>query len=1065
MVSGEVTISDRITVSGDVHLILEDGAKLTASSGINVKSGNSLTIYAQSDGADMGVLNAEADLADAGIGGSNSTSGTVTIHGGAVTANGGRSGAGIGGGGGLSGGTVTIYGGTVTATGGYNGAGIGGSGAGAGGTVTIRGGTVTATGGEYGAGIGGGLNGRGGTVTITGGSVKAVGQSGAEAIGRGAILFDVPSSGTLTDGSGNSVSLVTLTLNGVSGSVDVTAIAGLDGYGLNDVKTLDGKLYLYLSSGASATSITAGGVTYPCSKNNTFYASHSLAGSACEGGTCSRCSAEVAATGHTADTYTNGFRDCCGEYQPAKWNETAGFYEIGNAGQLYWFAAQVNGGNYSINGKLTANIVVNEDLMSKITVAANGTASVNTGATVRNWTPIIGTSGYTGIFDGAGHTVSGLYFNNSSTGNVGLFGSLTVGGTVQNVGVIDSYFCGGDNVGGVAGYLSTGYFLVGNVINCYNTGIVTGSSNVGGVAGNNGGTATGCYNTGTVTGSSNVGGVIGGSSGTVTNCYYLADSETDSIDGTTFKTADQFASGEVTYLLNGSTSEGTLTWKQTCGVGTPAFSGLTVYQVKNCGGNLVYANTATVTSEHDYTDNNGFCTVCDAYQPAKWNETDGVYEIGNAGQLYWFAAQVNGGSNSIHGKLTDDIEVNPGTFDTEGNYTPKADETVRNWILIGNAKKWYRGTFNGNGHTISGLYHNNGTDYVGLFGVVSYGTVKNVGVINSYFKGVVSTGGIAGRATNATITNCYNTSTVAGGYCGGIVSYIAGSTVSNCYNTGMIDWTGSGIAGEKGGTVTNCYYLEGTADGGIYGEDVTGSAEVKTLDQFNSGEVTYLLNGSTSTPEEGSTLTWYQTCGTGYPDFSGLTVYQIKGCSGNPIYTNEAGEDGIHIYSTNGFCEYCDGYEPAKLVNGVYEIGNAGQLYWFAAYVNGYTLISGGDTEDKSDDVYSSSANAKLIANIVVNPGTFSTSGTYTPKDGETRRDWTPIGTDNQIDYCGTFDGQNFTVSGLYFSNRDVEGVGLFGQTGSSATVSNVGVENSYFYGKYDIGGVVGYSGGTVTNC
>ena len=94
-----------------------------------------------------------------------------------------------------------------------------------------------------------------------------------------------------------------------------------------------------------------------------------------------------------------------------------------------------------------------------------------------------------------------------------------------------------------------------------NIGNVTGTDKrIGGIIGRNASKfVENCYNTGTVTSTGEntdtVGGVCGlNSSNYLTNCYYLADSETDKLDGTTFKTAAEFASGEVAYLLNGSTS-------------------------------------------------------------------------------------------------------------------------------------------------------------------------------------------------------------------------------------------------------------------------------------------------------------------------------------------------------------------------------------------------------------------------------------------------------------------------------------------------------------------------------
>ena len=129
VVNGAVTIGDRVTVSGEVHLILADNASLTANNGINVAEDNSFSVYAQSVGENMGTLTAtgQDDAPIAGIGSEVGAScGTITINGGTVKATGGVFAAGIGGGCRGSGFNITISGGSVTATGGDNGAGIGG---------------------------------------------------------------------------------------------------------------------------------------------------------------------------------------------------------------------------------------------------------------------------------------------------------------------------------------------------------------------------------------------------------------------------------------------------------------------------------------------------------------------------------------------------------------------------------------------------------------------------------------------------------------------------------------------------------------------------------------------------------------------------------------------------------------------------------------------------------------------------------------------------------------------------------------------------------------------------
>ena len=184
--------SSRINISGDVNIILADGATLNAvngtytgpefqegreaSGGIHVPAGSSLTIYRQSGGT--GVLNAETNSSDdaaigggyPGLGGGNADAGTITIYGGTINAIAYDSG--IGGTQGSHGGTVNIHGGIVTSQ--CNmGAAIGGGGSCTGFTVNIYGGTVNATGGTEAAAIGGGGWGSGGTVNISGGVINA----------------------------------------------------------------------------------------------------------------------------------------------------------------------------------------------------------------------------------------------------------------------------------------------------------------------------------------------------------------------------------------------------------------------------------------------------------------------------------------------------------------------------------------------------------------------------------------------------------------------------------------------------------------------------------------------------------------------------------------------------------------------------------------------------------------------------------------------------------------------------------------------------------------------------
>ena len=228
-----------IAVNGAAHLILMDGAKLTATAvtneaGVAVAAGNSLTIYGQQLGT--GELVAKnrwvgAGYAGACIGGvMNGGCGTVTINGGTITAISEGAGAGIGGAWGGSCGSIIINGGKITAKG-NNAAGIGDGGYGRNGKVTINGGTVDASQGYSDADIGFGRYGSGTTVTISGGNVKAE------------TIQNAPTN------SANAAVWCVMVECGVQSAECGVKVEGLDGYGTNDIYPIDGKVYLYLPNG------------------------------------------------------------------------------------------------------------------------------------------------------------------------------------------------------------------------------------------------------------------------------------------------------------------------------------------------------------------------------------------------------------------------------------------------------------------------------------------------------------------------------------------------------------------------------------------------------------------------------------------------------------------------------------------------------------------------------------------------------------------------------------------------------------------------------------------------
>lgn len=269
---------------------------------------------------------------------------------------------------------------------------------------------------------------------------------------------------------------------------------------------------------------------------------------------------------------------------------------------------------------------------------------------------------------------------------------------------------------------------------------------------------------------------------------------------------------------------------------------------------------------------------------------DDPYQISTAAQLKRFRNIVNGtgGQTPNSGAcavLTNDIVLNDGTFAENGTYTSgSSGKTAEEWTPIGkytndNDKTPYTGTFDGQGHSIKGLYVNSASDTcVGLFGYLEGAAVRNL-TVDGYVQGIGAAGGIAGYVLNAAIENCSNYCSVFGGSnrnsggiaginynsatiidCynvgtirdsdaverrGGIAGYNNG-TVSNCYNVGTISSSDCGgeIVGSNSGTVENCYYLAGTNLYGVCGNDSFGNTKKtasKTAAEFADGTVLALL--------------------------------------------------------------------------------------------------------------------------------------------------------------------------------------------------------------------------------
>lgn len=326
-------------------------------------------------------------------------------------------------------------------------------------------------------------------------------------------------------------------------------------------------------------------------------------------------------------------------------------------------------------------------------------------------------------------------------------------------------------------------------------------------------------------------------------------------------------------------------------------------------------------------------------KPENGNGTaENPYQITSAAELYWFAGLVNGTltdvtkNSSACAKLMNDITVNNNLLDRityktddDGNLTNEVANggNFISWTPIGAANNGYQGTFDGNGKTISGLFFNDSQkSYVGLFDNIYMATIRNVGVVDSYFFGEHYVGGVCAFGVDGTITGSYNTGVVSGEGCvGGVCGTGSSVTITDSYNTGSVsgnDDVGGVFGYGENCTINNCYYLkaEGTDLGGINGADVEGQAEGKTAAQFASGEVAYLLQDGQKVGEDGTIpQVWGQNIDNdgekqSFPVFSNAKVYKPSESSPCKVgYTNNAEGLKEHDFGddkTGESCSYCN---------------------------------------------------------------------------------------------------------------------------------------------------------------
>ncbi|MCL2283702.1 MAG: T9SS type A sorting domain-containing protein [Fibromonadales bacterium] len=203
-------------------------------------------------------------------------------------------------------------------------------------------------------------------------------------------------------------------------------------------------------------------------------------------------------------------------------------------------------------------------------------------------------------------------------------------------------------------------------------------------------------------------------------------------------------------------------------------------------------------------------------------------------QLAGLAYIVNEGHESFSNKkimLGNDISLN--NTDSWQDWATATFAEIKLWTPIGTAANPFKGTFEGNGFTVSGIYIDNTNDNQGLFGVASGGKIEKLGVVASYVKGNNNVGGLLGNG-NTAIQYCYSMANVAGASnIGGLAGNRGSGAITQSYATGNVTGTSNvgGLTGGGTGTITGSYYNSETLGGGSNGFGRT-TAQMKTQSSY-----------------------------------------------------------------------------------------------------------------------------------------------------------------------------------------------------------------------------------------
>jgi filamentous hemagglutinin family protein len=653
-------------------------------------------------------------------------------------------------------------------------------------------------------------------------------------------------------------------------------------------------------------------------------------------------------------------------------------------------------------------------------INATGTASWNSGA---GFVPIGGSSSFfTGTFNGQGYTINGLYINTPDGTNVGLFSETETGAVIENVGLTNAQVTGDDAVGALVGDS-----VLGTITNTYSTGVVNAFSNVGGLAGGNGGTISISYSTCTVGGSDYVGGLVGTNYGTIGNSY-----STGAVSGSLD------VGGLVGYNYN-SYGLGTITNTYSTGAVTGS---------STVGGLLGFNDSTTISNSFWDTDTAGSGVVSGVGSDEVPDTTPGVtasttaelksqsYILANAPTTpTWDFTTVwttDGGTltpqlTGLPPTVTSGLDTLSGTAYVGSGVTDSPDVTIDliyDGSLLGSTTTSGSGVFSfsvSSSDLTGGILLTDATDNGNTYYQANSPALTITGV--DLWGGTLRV--LADTASNTALK------TAAGSLSSNGINYVVSGTNLST-NSGVNMAILSNYAQDG---VTSNYTLDGsiTAGGTLStsaNSTLTGSAPV-TLTASAMALAGSLTSTGTVTFDATGAIT-----DTGSVQVVGFILQ-------NGSWQQNALGETLPAFSATSDFELQNGSTFLRVANGDGSLESPYQI------TDVYGLQGlGSPSESLLGDA------AELINNI-------NATGTSSWNSGA---GFVPIGDSVETSFTGTFNGQNHTINGLYINTPSASYVGLFGSASSAATIQNVGVLNVQISGNFETGALVGGSNATISD-